>query len=125
MVPTEESTPVAQARHAPGPWQTRDDMTPDGRCTIIADIDGEYIDGVAHCTFKTVAVCEDEYGERLINAVYNARLIAAAPELLEVLPELLEHSVSHYGNPTDETYGVGLLHAKARAAIAKATGAEQ
>lgn len=40
-------------------------------------------------------------------------------ELREMVRDLLGHSVSHYGGPADETHGVGLLHAKARAAIAK------
>lgn len=54
----------------------------------------------------------------------NARVMAAGPQMLDVLPELLAISISHYGNPTDETCGIGLLHAKARAAIAKAEGCQ-
>ncbi len=46
-----------------------------------------------------------------------ASLRADIAERDELLAELLRHSISHYGNPIDETFGVGLIHARARAAI--------
>jgi hypothetical protein len=46
----------------------------------------------------------------------NARLIAAAPEMLEALRQC-EEALSN-----DRTFNGGPLHAQARAAIAKATG---
>lgn len=44
--------------------------------------------------------------------------------LLDVVPDLLEHSISHYGHPTDATYGVGLLHAKTQALLLLAVTAQ-
>ena len=70
--------------HTPGPWQQRDDMTSEGWVTIIGNVDGEIdADGCTFHSYDVIAVCEDEYGERLPNVSANARLIAAAPELLE------------------------------------------
>lgn len=117
------STPEIEMKEreafTPGPWQIRDDMTPDGRLTVIGDVDGEYVDGRAHCTYKTIAVCEDDFGERLANAEANARLIAAAPDLYEALKDLartVEHAWPSLANTAP-------LNA-ARAAILKAEGRE-
>ncbi len=63
----------------------------------------------------------DEQTTAIINE--HAKLFAAAPDLLDVVQELLDHSEAHYGQVADETYGVGLVQAMARAAIRKATGA--
>lgn len=78
----------------PGPWQIKDDYTPEGRVTIIANVDGEYFTDSPspRMTCDVIAVCEDEYGERLENAEANARLIARAPDMantLERLPQYL------------------------------------
>jgi len=106
------------AGHTPGPWQQRDDQTPEGWVTIIGNIDGEYIDGKPECTYDVICVCEDEYGERLPNVSANARLIAASPDLLTALQML----VADFGDyPASER--PCLAFDKARAAIAKATGA--
>ena len=114
--------------HTPGPWQQRDDMTSEGWVTIIGNVDGEIdADGCTFHSYDVIAVCEDEYGERLPNVSANARLIAAAPELLEALEDTLstlEHTrrfmLEKHGtkNPARED-----AIAKARAAIAKARGA--
>ncbi len=78
---------MAALTPTPGPWQIKDDYTPEGRVTIIANIDGEYFTDSPspRMTYDTVAVCEDEFGERLENAEANARLIASAPRMLEAL----------------------------------------
>lgn len=85
------------SKHTPGPWTTAEEPTycairTDGR--VIADM-------------------------RLVGLHYNkadARLIAAAPELLEALKDMLDgHEDACTG------YGEGAAD-KARAAIAKATG---
>lgn len=44
--------------------------------------------------------------------------MTVTPSPQSVVAELLEHSVTHYGHPKDETCGVGLLHAQARALLA-------
>ena len=43
-------------------------------------------------------------------------------ELEALVVELLGHSVSRFGNPTDETHGIGLIHARARALTAQPAG---
>lgn len=40
-------------------------------------------------------------------------------EAREVVGELLQHSIAHYGHPRDEDYGVGLYHTRARAILAQ------
>lgn len=99
----------------PGPWQVRDEYTREGPLTIIANIDGEYdSEGRASCTYDTVAICEDEFGDVLRDAHSNARLIAAAPELYEALTGLLRLEIE-WGDPTGREWD------KARAALAKAS----
>lgn len=61
-----------------GDWQIRSDYLREDEHTIIANVDGEYIDGCQHCTYDTIARCRDEYDEHLPNAASNARLIVAA-----------------------------------------------
>lgn len=55
----------------------------------------------------------------------NARLIAAAPDLLAALRNCcaaIKHAVSHDGEPTaDETIDLAIALAEGRVAIAKAT----
>jgi len=62
----------------PLPWQYRDDYTSEGFVTIIGNIDGEYVDGWANCTYDVVCRCEDEFGERLPNVAQNVRYIVRA-----------------------------------------------
>jgi hypothetical protein len=68
------------SKSTPGPWQVKNEYVPD--ClTIIANVDGEIIDGTTHYTYDFIATCEDD-GEFSVDAVGNARLIAEAPALL-------------------------------------------
>jgi hypothetical protein len=90
-------------RHTPGPWQTDQ-----------AEHDAPYQDIRIHagkgsicCVWIDDAPLHDYNAEQRA----NARLIAAAPELLEALKAMLE-------NGQDYT----ATRDKARAAIAKATG---
>lgn len=75
---------MSEAKHTAGPWQARSAHTAEDRLTIIANVDGEYVDGQPRCTFDVIAVCQDEYGEALPNAEANARLLIAAPDLLRI-----------------------------------------
>lgn len=70
------------AHVTPGPWQIRSDYLREDELTIIANVDGEFVDGAQHCTYDTIARCIDEYGECLPNAAHNARAIVALPDLL-------------------------------------------
>lgn len=76
-----------QQTHTPGPWQIMDDYSPDGRLTIIGDLDGEYFTDSAapHMSWKFVASLEDHYGETHDQTDANRRLICAAPDLLKAL----------------------------------------
>ena len=108
------------AQHTPGPWVVGpvDDtvvthLGADGRRYEVAAVEGDYND-------------PDQWP--VMEA--NARLIAAAPDLLEAAKQALWHIGSDDDRlamadadkwKTDEWQAAGLL----RAAIAKATGADQ
>ena len=90
-------------KHTPGPWKT---LKTFGGVTIILDPDDKsvaYLRGYKH-PYKA-----------------NARLIAAAPDLLGALAEMYSES-----EKAMQVLGIPMLsadwHEKARAAIAKATG---
>ncbi len=113
---------MSNAQHTPGPWEIR----------RIAGIAGAVTGGVVRRytngsstdqLFMVCAVQEDNGGPDAMAA--NARLIAAAPELLDAL----RMSVAAFdGDAIDEIeagYGAATARrvATARGAIAKATGA--
>jgi hypothetical protein len=101
---------VTPATHTPGPWEVsgdRDDS--DGLCVV------------EKATGRLICLVESTLGYAAADEA-NARLIAAAPDLLEALDYLLQQTVDQ-----DLEYGIGLsegeedAQAKALAAIAKAT----
>lgn len=87
---------MTKPTHTPGPWVVK--FWPKAECYIEGRNDG-----------NPVHVC----GPALPD---DARLIAAAPELLASLQELLELHIAHHNNPA---------HVSARAVIAKAKGEEE
>lgn len=91
------------SKHTPGPW-TLYDARKDGSTSFYVNHGPDYI-GSVHLAPGRAAVGSS-----------NARLIAAAPELLEALQELV------YGieRPTSGRFETAMP--QARAAIAKATG---
>ena len=91
------------AKHTPGPWFLDDAI----------DVDLPNHIGISSDKHGLLAqvVWKMEDDERTPECEANARLIAAAPELLEFVKEWLDRQGS------DENY----MTAKARAAIAKAT----
>lgn len=97
------------AAHTPGPWRVF--QAPNGKIIGIGELTGE---GVADCGFGVWRGGSAE-------ALANARLIAAAPELLEAVKILLPilEAVRY-------TTGLGKTQIarieKAKATIAKATG---
>ena len=93
---------MSEQKHTPGPWYSADD----DHCHIRRDSD----DAVIAEVFEDDGHCDPVHCRPLPSRA-NARLIAAAPDLLEALQYLCE--VSH----TDPR-GFDA----ARAAIAKATG---
>ncbi len=94
-------------KHTPGPWAVRYDYVvqapayEDGRLVPVAQPYGVNCDGT--------------------DLFANARLIAAAPELLEALI-LLEAEMVASGNAGSVDFGWKPAIEKTRAAIAKATG---
>ena len=102
--------------HTPGPWEVERRYS--NGCEIIPRI---------HCEKSKDRECgwiADVIGAPYLgyeSTLHNARLIAAAPELLEALNRLLpmaEDDVSQYGGDPDKDDDVIF----ARSAIAKATG---
>jgi hypothetical protein len=90
----------------PSPWLVLDDgQTVDGGLTIVS---------VSHDGFR-VAHVNPDVGDGHINCEANARLIAAAPELLEALQGIMEWMKQHHPKAHSNSH-------KAHAAIAKATG---
>lgn len=94
---------MSEYKHTPGPWKAEKSNN------CIAIVSGDYGYGVA----KTYGTGKED--------TLNARLIAAAPELLEALklciPELKEWMRNH-----GEDIGTLDVIKKAQAAIAKAEG---
>lgn len=101
---------MSEFKHTPGPWMIggeHDCMTP-----IYVGIEGEEYDVCQVCTWDGFP--PGEVGPE------NAKLIAAAPDLLEAcnsLLEMLEEWDSGFTKPGEEFAAV----TEARAAIAKAT----
>lgn len=103
-------------KHTPGPWHIMKSFTG----TVWAGSEDE----------PTIISDMSTLGDKTAEA--NARLIAAAPELLAVLIEaesaMTSHNLSrkHEGHecPWDFAEGFGGCLDKVRAAIAKATGAK-
>lgn len=91
---------MSETKHTPGPWHVGDH-----RGIIVYDVNG-----IAIADAKTF---HGKHGEGAAEA--NARLIAAAPELLEALIALVEFDPSIHRKEGPARY------AKAREAISKAT----
>ena len=87
------------SKHTPGPWEAISNLVRT-RCT--SDGNGGFL----------IAECPPNIGDRL----ENARLIAAAPDMLKALQEIVAAADGDGWSQLDATL------AKARAAIAKATG---
>ena len=101
---------MAQGQHTPGPWTvTRSKMETDGAFDYAISADG-------------VLVLAEVFGRDAKGgwppSEANARLIAAAPEMLAALRQMVVNSKGDRKEYRD-------CHKKALAAIAKATGEEK
>lgn len=105
---TGEAVRPDNTQHTPGPWRIWRHMDPAEPRKIIGLSD----DGI--CTL-------DEYNT---NDAANARLIAAAPELLQALQACEDYLVARFGddNWDGSTERPFALHNQIVTAIAKATG---
>lgn len=101
------------SKHTPGPWRFYTDPQPNG-CPIVGT-GGLMVAQLAHSI---------NYPEQRDTAIANARLIAAAPELLEALGDLMgvAEAAMLRANFDGGEYDIEGELADARAAIAKATG---
>lgn len=106
-------------KHTPGPWRVADD----GSIGTILSIDGTVVAQAQQCRPRT-------HDPLHLERKANARLIAAAPELLEALKSTMNHikmleegieDLRQLG-ATAQFCGVSFSHAEAIAAIAKAEG---
>ena len=113
------------SKHTPGPWSVGKVSHKKQR----VDIDSLHADQtVGHQTWRGLARaygCEDMPAEGTAAMLANARLIAAAPALLEACMAMIEwddrekdHAVDFY----KRTELCEIAFQKARAAITKATG---
>lgn len=99
-------------KHTPGPWETDRNNVHTGQIATIH-----------HCLNNDwVEVWSPNWPMDEAEQEANARLIAAAPELLEALI-LLEREMIESGNAGSADYGWKPAIEKTRAAIAKAGGA--
>lgn len=94
-----------EANHTPGPWALAE-----GSWEIEARVDPEN----SETYYAPVAMLDTDWSGGIVEA--NARLIAAAPDMLDALSDIVASS--------DANCGDSLANAieTARAAIAKATG---
>lgn len=103
---------MATQKHTPGPWEVRDSVDVYSGGRHVCDCSGA--DSVLHVGLENAA---------------NARLIAAAPDLLEALDDVtaaLESVLAHFEgemSPHDSAQRRLMCNA-ARAAISRATGGE-
>ena len=101
------------SKHTPGPWRVQPYTWQRGNVSVFAPRFGRAPYGA--CVAHTP--CSDGVGGA-DGALANARLIAAAPELLEALKELMVAADRVSAEPVTWL-------GKARAAIAKAEGAPE
>lgn len=104
---------MSAAKHTPGPWRVSKDgdtVVPESTNALLADV----YDGSP----------SDKTDMEVTRA--NARLIAAAPEMLEASREIfLELDGRYDGAPDSRTLWMGEHLTRLRAAIAKAEGGGQ
>jgi len=98
------------AKHTPGPWFYDEDFQ------LVETDDGQFLASMKFSQSPAVGAAEA-----------NGTLIAAAPDLLEALQELSKSFISKYIDDERSDFEIAMhrerWEAKARAAIAKATGA--
>ena len=94
--------------HTPGPWVTADGFGPSPDGLAIQSLDG-----------KNYLICECTGYYSLETTLANARLIAAAPDLLATLRQI---GIEATESPNSDANRLELILSLARAAIAKAEG---
>jgi len=103
---------MSENKHTPGPWATM----PEEVDRPYIRIRGTRLGGRYKVANVLTPDHEGVHAREAVETRANAKLIAAAPDLLEVLHEIAADGV--------HSNVVPYLHRKALAAIAKATGAQ-
>jgi hypothetical protein len=110
---------MTKAEYTPGPWEI-DDTAPNSYLRIIGNIDGDaYDDGSPRHIYTHVCDVLDNEQEEA-----NARLIAAAPELLDALEESILAMQKVY-DQSEMAHVVMDELERAKAVIAKARGEKE
>ena len=102
---------MSAAKHTPGPWVVND-------LYAETEIRGPQNSGAMICVMSPWGIAADEPDPQRA----NARLIAAAPDLLEALREYDAAFTEFDPDSRDSRHRMRLATIKARAAIARATG---
>ncbi len=99
-------------KHTPGPWMidgiSRDILAPDGELLATA--------------YQMTVDVDEEMANPDDTGVANARLIAAAPELLDALKAIHEGAARTISDSGDYSYALDRILQTAEAAITKAQG---
>lgn len=117
---------MSAAKHTPGPWALETLRTSCGICHKVGPFPGRREnDEPRHACLYADYPSKHNQADAELEA--NARLIAAAPDLLDALETIIQwnrdHAEAQYGDPNKcETWACVV---KARAAIAKATTTTQ
>ena len=118
------------AEHTPGPWSIQQDQSEWDEGRIVQIVSGDYTSrGIRFispvCQIEVTSWEQDEDGNETVDPAImaDARLIAAAPDLLEALKAMLAHSCVADADPEDKDPEDHDAERKALVAIAKATGA--
>lgn len=112
------------SKHTPGPWALESVQTSVGSCHKIGPFPSAGVRKQVHaCVYADqLRLGLDDESPIAVELLANARLIAAAPELLAVA-RLVDDVADRVDHEPDSA--LGQLVDAARAAIAKATGGEQ
>lgn len=110
------------SKHTPGPWSLPHFAQPDVNCECEYVLTDHLMGAVAtvHCSGAGNDWKSHGDNPRFVEAVANARLIAAAPDMLDALEAALpvvEFAISYYGS-SEAIDALALV----RQAIAKAEG---
>lgn len=125
---TQPSAPNAPAvvkydgpKHTPGPWSVPHFAEPDVNCTCGYVLCDHLMGAVAtvHCSGEGEDWAKHGDNPKFAEAVANARLIAAAPELLEAL-----QLIQGFGWKLDDSPHGKEIERRALAAISKAEGGQ-
>ena len=109
-------------KHTPGPWKLETAKTSCGICHKIGPFPFRP-DRISHACVYVDAASHDGSSPVDQELLANARLIAAAPELLAALEAMMENKTCNPSSMTPaERAALWVSHGKARAAIAKAKG---